>query len=391
MFNLNPSKHLKLSALLATSLLVACDSSSDNDKPSPIPLEAPAAVIQTVDSGYSTSKVAYIDLESFEVTEDFYVKESQSDFTVSSYKNNVYHIGRNNIDTIDKYSSQSINLADWSYSTNDSGTGSNNTYTMVSYSETKAFLINYGSDAVWVVNPQATTSEDFKTGELDLSSYSPTNNTNTPTASDGIIVDDKLFVVMQRLGQDWSAGTAYLAVFDITTGEEIETNADDKDAVKGIPLTGFNPWSNSLASFNNKVYVTQKTLIEAVDVSTYQKDLVLDGSGIIGDTYGRLIMSEVVSEQQAYVVFNVWENGKANDNVFAFNPTTGQNEQDSITGYVSTGVPYITLDANNSLWVGAADDANPGIDIFDTSDNSLLYNRIALDLNPHKIVFVESE
>ncbi len=50
-------------------------------------------------------------------------------------------------------------------------------YALVSLSETKAYLLRYGSDKVWVVNPQAENSEDFKIGELDLSGYIPEDNT----------------------------------------------------------------------------------------------------------------------------------------------------------------------------------------------------------------------
>ncbi|HCQ35422.1 MAG TPA: hypothetical protein DIU19_05870, partial [Alcanivorax sp.] len=102
-----------------------------------------------------------------------------------------------------------------------SDTDSSNVYDLVFAAPDKAYMIRYGADTVWVVDPTAGRERNFKTGELDLSAYLPANTTGSPNMSAAVVVDGKLFIAMQRLDSVFQPNnTAYVAVFDTATDEE---------------------------------------------------------------------------------------------------------------------------------------------------------------------------
>lgn len=408
MFNIINNKTLSLSVILTGSLLTGCNSSSDNS--SEVVITATTAVVQTVSSDYSSSQVAYIDIATQDVNDGNHSKNA-SGYTISGDAETVYHIGQLNIDTIEKFSIDDNETSQWIYSTNNStDSTSSNPYTFVPYTEDKAYIVSYGSDKIWIVNPQATTAEEFKIGELDLSAYNPVDSTpdddssdgNTvPSASDAIIVGNELFISMQRYTLAGNLETAYIAVFDAETDIEIDTNTSNNDNLKGIAITGLNPIKSSLTSDGDNVYVTTRnsyyadseglaySSIEKINTSNYDLTTVLTAADIDNNTGGFLTMSTVVSDELGYFILNTYDaNWNIDDQVYAFNPTTGVIAQDNITQYSEVGVSYIAHDDSNNLWVSVSDPSNPGLDVFDTTDNSLLYNRIVTILNPKKIIFV---
>ena len=265
------------------------------------------AVVQTVAPDYSGSEVVTVDPTTQQVTKGYYIKDG-SDYTVRSYQQDVYHIGRFNIDTVSKYNADALDTAVWTYTTQDTAdSSSRNPYDIISVSDTKAYILRYGSSKVWIVNPQATSAEDFKTGELNLEAYVPDDNTNdTPRPSSGTIVDGKLFIALQRLSDSYAPNTAYVAVFDIETDEELETNANSDDTVKGIPLTGLNPLNNSVVSQDGVVYVTTRnsysstdltlSRIEAITASDYSLRTVLTADDIVDNSAAFIGSSVIVSE-----------------------------------------------------------------------------------------------
>lgn len=230
------------------------------------------AIVQTIAADFvSGSEVMFIDGQSKQVTGPYYVK-TQTDFSVDTYGNNIYHIGSFFIDTIEKYNADSPDTQLWRYSTQDAGDStSRNPYTIVSLSDEKAYVIRYGSDKVWIVNPSvaADDMDNFKIGELDLSAYNlPGTVGGTPNPAAGIIVDGKLYISMQRFSDNFGEiGTGYVAVFDTQTDSEIETNASDADTVMGIPLAGTNAARNGLVYNSGKVYVTTSKQFGSTDIT----------------------------------------------------------------------------------------------------------------------------
>lgn len=360
------------------------------------------AVVQTVAPDYSGSEVVTVDPATQQVTKGYYIKDG-SDYTVRSYMNDVYHIGRFNIDTISKYNVDALDTAVWTHTTQETGdSNSRNPYDIVAVSETKAYVIRYGSSKVWIINPQATAAEDFKIGELNLEAYVPDNNTNdTPRPSSGTIADGKLFIALQRLSDSYAPNTAYIAVFDIETDEEIETNANSGDTVKGIPLTGLNPLNNSVVSKDGVVYVTTRnsysstdltlSRVEAITASDYSLRTVLTAEDITDNTAAFIGSSVIVSETKGYFVAGevFYSPYRELSTVYTFNPTTGVIADEVVAETGTEQISHINLDAANYLWMSVSNPMNPGVDVINTDTNTRELPRLATELNPTAIAFIE--
>ncbi len=382
---------------LSTELVISITVGDVKDTPS-------AAVVQTIAPDYSNSAVVYLDAKTQQVSSSYYVKDA-SDYTLSTYKGDIFHIGRFFIDTITKYSASDIADRDtpiWSYSTQDAqDSTSRNPYALISLNETKAYLLHYGSSKVWIVNPKAEVSEDFKIGELDLTSYVPTDNSSgTPSPAAAVINDGKLYIVMQRQNDFYKAGTAYVAVFDTANDSEIETNANSDDMVKGIPLLGVNPLEHSIVVGNDNVYVTTRygyrapdlslSRIEEINSTDYSVRQVLTAADIPENAEHAIHGTVIVSAEKGYfVATRTTESYDYFSTLYQFNPTTGEITPNNIADTGTENIDFIGLDAANFLWVSVADPSNPGVDVIDTSTNTKRINRLATTLNPGTIRFIE--
>jgi hypothetical protein len=382
---------------LSTELAISITVGDVKDTPS-------VAVVQTIAPDYSNSEVAYLDAKSQQVASGYYRKDA-SDYTLSSYKGDVFHIGRFFIDEITKYDATEVadrDSAIWSYSTNDPQDSTRNPYALVSLSETKAYLLRYGSSKVWIVNPQASTSEDFKIGELDLTSYVHADNSNsTPSPAAAVITDGKLYIAMQRQDDSYNAGTAYVAVFDTATDTEIETNANADDNVKGIPLVGVNPLEHSLVANEDKVFVTTRngyssfdlslSRIEEINTGDYTVRQVLNAGDIAENTASFIKASVVVSPEKGYfyasqAIFTPSYHEVSS--LYEFNPTTGAIIGADIAETGVENISFIGLDAASFLWVSISDPSLPGVDVIDTTTNTKRISRLATLLNPGTIRFI---
>jgi hypothetical protein len=367
-------------------------------------LDTPSmALVQTVAADFSSSQVAYLDYAAQTVDDGFYAK-TQSDYSINVYQKDVYHIGRFFIDTISKYNTDDASTEIWSYSTQDDlDSTTRNPYTLVSLSTEKAYLLRYGSDKIWIVNPQATDFDSFKTGEIDLASYIPENNTaGTPSPSAAVINDGKLFVVMQRLDDSFgSTNSVYLAVFDTATDSEIETNADSTDSVMGIPILGLNPLENSVRTFEDKVYITTRnsfsavsvdqSMIETVDANNYSLNTVLSAANITDNSTKYIQSTAIVSAEKGYFFANETFFGpyREESTLYQFNPSTGEISDGTVLDIETNSIGFIDIDAAGFLWVSVREDAAPGVEIINTETNSPYINRLETQLNPGVIRFIE--
>jgi hypothetical protein len=383
---------------LTTELTVSITVGDVKDTPS-------LALVQTVSPDFTNSEVAYLDAQSQQVASGYYRKDA-SDYTLSSYKNDVFHIGRFFIDTVTKYDATELmgrDITVWSYSTNDTqDSSSRNPYALVSLNESKAYLLRYGSSKVWVVNPQATTGEGFKIGELDLSEYVHADNSSgTPNPASAVINNGKLYIAMQRQDDSFNPGSAYIAVFDTETDTEVETNSNADDNVKGILLTGINPLEHSLVANEDKVFVTTRNAYSSVDLSLsrieeintddYSVRQILNAGSIENNSASYIKASVVLSPEQGYfftsqAIFTptYYEIGA----LYEFNPSTGDIVSANIADTGNENISFIGLDTANFLWVSVANPEQPGVDIIDTSSNDKRINRLPTTLNPGTIRFI---
>jgi hypothetical protein len=394
---------LSLGLLTSITLLAGCDIKSDDT-----PVVAPTprnAVVQTIAPDYSSSQVAYLDINTQSVTGDYYVKD-KSDYTITSYGSDVYHIGRRNIDVITKYNSMAPDAEIFSFTTQDDGdVSSRNPYTLVFANANKAYLIRYASSKIWIVNPNAVEQSEFKVGEIDLVAYIPEDNTKgTPSPSGGVVVGGKLYISMQRLSDSFGSNPAYVAVYDVATDSEIETNHTSDDGVKGIKLKGLNPVEHNIKAAFGDVYVTSRSpypysdlsasIIEKIETSVYSTSTIVGSADIADNTEATITMSEIVSTTKGYFIatkagYDAENNWTTTSALYEFNPTTGAIVANNVAETGTEEIAFIGVDKSDFLWVSTVNPSTPGIDVINTTTNTKEGSRLLTHLNPGTIRFLD--
>jgi hypothetical protein len=396
---------LTLTLLTCATLLSGCDLENNNSDNSPVittPL-APA-VVQTIDPGYASSEVLFLDPANQQVSSPYFSK-TKSDYTLATNGSDIYHIGKFYIDTIDKYAAEDYYNPAWAFTTQDNADSiSRNPYNLIFASDTKAYLIRYDSPKVWIVNPNAVDFQSFKIGEIDLSVYIPTDNSSTPNPATAVISQGKLFITMQRLATGGLKGNpAYVAVFDTNTEQEIETNSDATDNLKGIKLAGIDPLENSMVTGpDGKIYVTThgvygsttltNSRIEEIDPDTYALRTILTAANISNNVNKFINASVIVSADKGYfyagkVVFTPTYGEISN--LYEFNPTTGAIIASEVAGTGNEHINYLGLDKKGMLWLSMINPSTPGVDIIDSETNTLVGDRLLTPLNPNVIRFLD--
>jgi len=315
-----------------------------------------------------------------------------SDITVSAYGNYFYRFERSGANNATKFDINAPDTVIWQFSTEGVDTNSN-PYGLVFVSSDKAYLLRYGSTKAWIVNPSATTEAGFKIGELDLGSYADADG--FPEMAGGVIVGNKLFIILQRLESWASTVTPYIAVFDITTDTEIDTGIPNPDGVLGIPLDIRDPLAIQYLAENNTIYVQgigsyfpveYTGGIVSIDPDTYATAMVLDDGTDANHPYGQISGMAIVSAAKGYFVgYDGW----GDNTLYSFDPATGVVgssvaglENKSIAGMESGVYP----DDNDMLWICNQTDAR--VDILNITDDSI-DESVSTSLNPLKVVFCD--
>lgn len=389
--------------LIASSLLIGCGSS---DKKKELHISQDSYAVQTVASDYSSSQVAIGNLIGDRSPIQGLLNQAESNFTLSTYKSYLYHIGKNKIDTISRYNStKSIGKSEWTYDANQGDEGSANTYRLIQQSENNAYLIRYGNNSVLQVDPTATSTANFVKSRIDLSDYIYPGSSFS-RMSDAVISNNKLFVAMQRLDSSWGAQQAYIAVIDLTTNEEIDTNPQES-GLKGIPLNATNTFS--LVEHNGQLYAAGRGGynsdtggLDVIDASTYAVTSLIDENSFpslitfsdddnnSNDSYYHVTDVAVVSDNKAYATLNIEQGYQTLETkVVMINPTTQDltvlSQPDAIN---DKEISDLNVDANDRLWIAIANADAPGILVIDTDTNTISGDFIPLDMPAKRIEFL---
>lgn len=388
--------------LIATSLIIGC---GGDDKSKDYKISENSYAVQMVAADYSSSQVAVGNLDGDRTAEQNLLVQDKSNFTISTFENTLYHIGKKDIDTLDTYvASNSLEKRISSHSLNDDNASSSNTYTLIQQNANNAYLIRYGSTSIMQIDP----ANDLVTGNIDLSHYT-FEGAEVPRMIDAKIIDNKLFVALQRLGANWSYEQAYVAVIDLASNLEINTNSQ-QEGLKGIPLSGKNPLT--IDSYNGQLYVAGRGdygsdtgALDKIDATTYQITNLIDNASFpslidfsdddnpSNDTYYHITDVAVVSDQLAYATLNLEQGFTTLQTKLAtVNPTTGiftlLNEPTELT---SKEISDINIDTNDRLWLGIANSNAPGILVMDTDTNTINGEFIELDMPAKRIEFLTVE
>jgi len=314
-----------------------------------------------------------------------------SDITVRAYGEFFYPIERYKRDNIAKFDINDPSANIWQYSVGD---GSSNVHDMIFVSNQKAYLLRYGKDMAWIVNPSTTTEDQFKIGEIDLSAYADTDG--IPEMESGIMVDNRLFVLLQRLDRNnnWAPQVSYVAVIDTTTDTEIDTGIPNDLDVKGIPLPIKNV--HAIKYLDGRIYIQgigrygssylgispeYSGGIAVMDPDTYEVSMLVDDGNDTVHPYGNIVNMAVDSQSKGYFIgYKGW----GDSTLYAFNPSTGAVTGPVVDSLKDKNLSCLAVDKNGYLWVGDSTDAK--IVIVNPADNSIVTN-VNTDLGPQYIAF----
>ncbi|MFP4476538.1 MAG: choice-of-anchor U domain-containing protein [Desulfatibacillaceae bacterium] len=363
---------------------------------------AQKAVVQTTQADWSGAAHAVVDVNPAGGPRSKQVDvfpTATSDWIIRSYGDYFYLIGRYMADSLTRFHIDTPTVPDYQVSVLPDGVNSANPHDMIFVNANKAYMPMYELTTCWIVNPQ----NGEKIGELDLSQYA-NGADGVPEMHAGVIVDGKLFLVMQRL-VDWEpAVNAYVAVFDVATDQEIDTTGGaEPNGLKGIEIPGRNPATIQYLPENDTIYVgcvgkypgfdaespyLYTGGIVTVDPDTYAATLLVDDGpdGPEGDhPYGAIAGAYVVSPSKGYFIGYV---GWGDNNLHTFNPTTGAVEADTVEALdgksLSPNESGAAVDENGLLWISSTMDAK--VYIVDPADDSV-DEAVGTNLNPGTIAF----
>lgn len=386
---------LTLLPLLAL-LLAACGGSSSSSNNSAPGFAGHVAIVATAASDFSSGGVDLIDMDEAPGRAYGPYHSTASDISVVAHGRDYYLIERFQTDRINKVDIHQPALFTWRYSALEAGDeASSNPYTMIFASDDKAYLLRYGSTHAWIVDPTATHEEDFHIGSLDLSHYTP-DGFDVPRMSSGVIVDDRLFITLQRLGGFDAddnprpfdpANTSYVAVFDINTDEEIDTGHGEGD-LPGIPLLARNPEHithhpdvgllvQSIGNYGSN----NLSGIDQIDTETYEASRLVEGSAELGGIAGVAVIDDTTA-------FLVTYGGWMNNALRSLNPVTGD-VGDVVANIEAQHVTSLAVSPQQQLWVGLGlivdnnrdDILAPGLYVIDP-DTGATVRRINTSGNP---------
>lgn len=351
------------------------------------------AVVATVAQDFTSGAHSVIPVDPPRQPENEILPTGSSDITITAHENHFYRIEKFMADNVTKFDIAVPGVPIWQYSTLDAGEIDSNPYDLIFVNSQKAYLLRYGSTTAWIVNPSAATDADFKIGALDLSAYAGSGG--VPHMNSAVIAGGRLFIAMQRLDSFWQpSNDAYVAVFDVTTDEEIDTGTLNPDGLKGIQLPIRNTGAIQYLAANNTIYVQGAgdlfgggsqmgfpSGIVAIDLDTYEVEMVVPG----GDPYGNISGMSIVSPEKGYFVGYA---GWGDNTLYAFNPGTGE-----IDGPANALLDNINIaglesgayvDKNGMLWV--SDQTNARLVILDT-ETGQIDEIIDTGLNPIRVAF----
>jgi hypothetical protein len=317
-----------------------------------------------------------------------------SDLWISAFNKDFYRVEAYGTNTVTKFSMQNPVKPVWEFSTEGIENNSN-PHQIVFVNENKAYLIRYGSPKVWIINPSALVESEFKIGELNLSAYNDSDG--CPEPASGIIVGNRLFIVMQRLAPSGGfpmapINDAYVAVFDTSTDVEIDT--DPLSLFKGIRLDVRNPFAKikhygdylyvagadgTLSSANNPI----KGGIQKINLNTLEAE-----TPIIAPTT-QITGLEIISDTQGYFIqYDDWNNCSLK----RFNPQTSYIYPNNIAGMGNSGtknLQAIIKDDDDLLWVADWSYIDGGMYVIDTATDTIQEGPLDIGLSPMDVVFCE--
>lgn len=406
-----------IAVLVAVAALAGCGGGGDppGGEPSPPPgaggggTAAEFVGVAAVAPDFSSGAHALVERED-PFTTQLDLSPTISDIDVTCRSDALFRVERFQRDNITRFDLDAPGTAVWQYSAQDDPDDpvSANPRAPIFANDTKAYLLRYGKPTVWIIDPTATVEADFKTGELDLSSYTddlvdaggaPSDPDGTPEPETGVIVDGKLFIAMQRLDRNdgFRPLTAFVAVFDVATDSEIDTMTHPD--VFGIELPVQNPQDIQYSPELDRVFVQAVGRfgsgdsppeltggLVAIDPDTYTVELRVDDGTAEDNPIGQINGFALVDRNTGYLIGS---QGFLDTSLYRFDPETGLIDGGNptpqpVAGLAGVDIRDLAVDAQKRLWI-ARGDGTPGLQILDPATDTLREERIPTNLIPAQV------
>ncbi len=328
---------------------------------------------------------------------------TMSDIRVKTDGTSVFELGRFLLDSLTRLNPTDTSTAVQFSVLDDAQVA--NPHDLAFASEDKAYVIRYGSSSMLIVNPNADVEEDFRTGELDLSAY---DQTGAPDATSGVVVGNRLFILMQRLDGNFAATQqSYVAVFDTTTDTEIDTGKSNEEGLLGIALGTLNAenmrYNETLGQLvltgRGDLFLSDGELedpyqggIQTIDPETFEVTTLLD-DGTADSNQGFIGNSVVLDNMKGYVRlmrnFDPTTFIFGETSVHSFNALTGE-VGDEITAVQGMDVSTMNIGSDGNLWLGVRSE-NPGFVLLNPADDSVVNPLLATTFSPLNVVFLTTQ
>jgi len=393
-------RKLLIATLLSSSLIIAGCGGDDSDDDSTLDdsvlsiediatSEEPLAIVSTRSTGFDAG-----DISIFSTTAPYrsalQLAGSGSDIRVRTLGDDFFVLAGFGTSTLTRYNLAQANTATLQLSVNGSDPDAN-PHDLIFVNDQKAYLLRYGASEIWVINPSANDETDFLLSTIDLSAY---DTDGIPNMHRGVIVDDKLFVLLQRLNDTTFEVNqpAYVAVIDTATDTEINTGTGD---LPGIELSVRNPVELSVDPATSDIFIAAVGRfgfegfseaeytggIATVNTSDFSTQQLVDDSAEVG----QFVDVEVIDTNKAYAI--IFQSASEN-RLVELNPNTGDFSEEAVAGLDGVDLESLSIGPNGNLWVGIVDPVNPRIAVINPTDNTLSAE-IPMTFNTQNIVFTD--
>ena len=407
-------------ALVTTALLLsACGSRDSDDEPEANPQQAGTpgspsigGETRTVDYGFAFTRTPDFtsgQIERISLTDGNIVNgtypSTESNYVLASNGNDLFQLGRFNIDTLTSYSPTDTSAVNYQVLLRADEAETTSAAGIAFVDEDLAYVTQRSSDKILIIDPtpEQPTRESVILGEISIAEYNlgPDDALDYPDMTDAVVVDNKLFVLLENLTGFTPVNRAYIVVIDTVTGLEIPTGMG-QFPLDGIELQSVNPGSLQYNEESGQLYVigrgyyyaddavTTETYtggVESIDPVTYQSNLLID-DGTTDNNNGYFFEGVVVNENLGYLISLEGENNTVN-NLRSFNPSTGE-LSDPIPGTEGQSLTTLAVGPDNHLWVGIQSDT-PGYMRINLESGEVVSERVATTLIPSDTVFITVE
>lgn len=388
----------ELALLAASAAFVGCFPSGDTNELVGFNAEL---IVPAVSADYATADVVLIGStrdESDLVVEGQIATTNPSDIRASFFGDSVYRIGRFGFDNITEYSWNSLALtlvSNWQYSV--AGDDSNaNPADILVVDSTTAYVSRTGANALWVVNPSASTESDFKTAEIDLSAFANATS-GKPFMADLEIVGNTLFVMLTGLDDDFTArSNSKVVAIDTLTNEIIDTDpATDGTQAIDLPVNN----AADLVLVGDTFYIAgtgdyfatdykYTGGIATLDANDYSTALILDDGDAQSMPYGNI--TRLAAKSNGDVYFVGYTSFSDNQLYFLENGETTPTEI-SVGDAAAYNLSALLINGDN-LYVGVHGQFDgsdvAGLKVISTATNTVV-KTIETTFNPTQIILAQ--